>query len=61
MPASPKVLFQHLDDLNIAHKTAHHEALFSVEHSQKIRGDIAGCHNKNLYLRDKKKLNWLRP
>ena len=59
MPASPKVLFQHLDDLNIAHKTSHHEALFSVEQSQKIRGDIAGCHNKNLYLRDKKKLNWL--
>ena len=59
MPASPKVLFQRLNELNITHKTVHHEALFSVEQSQKIRGEIAGGHNKNLYLRDKKKLNWL--
>ena len=57
MPASPEVLFQRLDELCIAHKTAHHEALFTVEQSQKIRGEIAGSHNKNLFLRDKKKIN----
>ena len=51
MPASPEVLFQRLDELRIAHETAHHEALFTVEQSQKIRGEIAGSHNKNLFLR----------
>ena len=59
MPTSPEVLFQRLDELRITHKTTHHEALFTVEQSQKLRGKIEGAHNKNLFLRDKKKQNWL--
>ena len=59
MPASPEFLFHRLDKLGIAHKTAHHEALFTVEQSKIIRGKIVGSHNKNLFLRDKKKKNWL--
>ena len=45
--------------MGIAHKTTHHEALFTVEQSQEIREQIPGAHNKNLFLRDKKKQNWL--
>ena len=56
---SPEELFQRLDELGIAYKTTHHEALFTVEQSQEIRGKIPGAHNKNLFLRDKKKQNWL--
>ena len=59
MPTSPEELFQRLDELGINHKTTHHEALFTVEQSQNIRGQIPGAHNKNLFLRDKKKQNWL--
>ncbi len=59
MPASPEDLFQRLDELGIAHETTHHAALHTVEESQAIRGQIPGAHNKNLYLRDKKKRNWL--
>ena len=56
---SPEELFQRLDELGIAHKTTHHEAFFAVGRSQAIRGKIPGAHNKNLFLRDKKKQNWL--
>ncbi len=59
MPASPEDLFQCLDDLAIAHETTHHPALHTVSESQAVRGQIAGAHNKNLFLRDKKKQTWL--
>lgn len=59
MAATPEQLFQRLDALGIAHETTHHRALHTVAESQAIRGQIPGAHNKNLYLRDKKKRNWL--
>jgi Ala-tRNA(Pro) deacylase len=59
MPASSEDLFQRLDDLAIAHETAHHPALHTVGESQAVRGQILGAHNKNLFLRDKKKQTWL--
>ena len=59
MPTYPEELFLRLDELGIAHKTTHHEALFTVEQSQEIREKIPGAHNKNLFLRDKKKQKWL--
>ncbi|MBT4490424.1 MAG: prolyl-tRNA synthetase associated domain-containing protein [Rhodospirillaceae bacterium] len=59
MPARPEDLFQRLDELEIKHQTTHHPALHTVEESQAIRGQIPGAHNKNLFLRDKKKQNWL--
>jgi Ala-tRNA(Pro) deacylase len=59
MPASPEDLFQRLDDLAIAHETTHHPALHTVSESQAVRGQIPGAHNKNLFLRDKKKQTWL--
>lgn len=54
MPASPQDLFAYLDRLGIAHQTVSHPPLFTVEQSQALRGQIAGGHTKNLFLKDKK-------
>jgi Ala-tRNA(Pro) deacylase len=54
MPASPDDLFAFLDRLNIAHATVRHPPLFTVEESQSLRGQIAGGHTKNLFLKDKR-------
>ena len=32
----------------------HHDALFTVENSKKLRGRIIGAHSKNLFLKNKK-------
>lgn len=54
MPATPADLFAFLDRLGLAHKTVEHPALFTVEQSQSLRGQIPGGHTKNLFLKDKK-------
>jgi Ala-tRNA(Pro) deacylase len=54
MPATPDDLFAFLDRLGIAHPTVSHAPLFTVEQSQALRGQIAGGHSKNLFLKDKK-------
>src|ERR1700694_3038640 len=54
MPATPDELFAFLDRLGIAHRTATHPALFTVEQSRALRGQIPGGHTKNLFLKDKK-------
>jgi Ala-tRNA(Pro) deacylase len=54
MPATPDDLFAFLDRLGIAHTTVSHPALFTVEQSQSLRGQIPGGHTKNLFLRDKR-------
>ena len=54
MSVSPDDLFAFLDRLDIPHKTMRHPALFTVEQSQSLRGQIAGGHTKNLFLRDKR-------
>ena len=54
MPATPDELFAYLDRLGIAYRTVHHPALFTVEQSQALRGQIPGGHTKNLFLKDKK-------
>ena len=54
MPASPDDLFAFLDRLGIPHPTVTHAALFTVEESQALRGEIPGGHTKNLFLKDKK-------
>ena len=52
-------LFARLDELGLAHETVEHEALSPVEQSRALRGDLAGAHIKNLFLRDKKRRMWL--
>ena len=54
MPATPDELFAYLDTLGIAHKTVTHPAVFRVDESRELRGQIPGAHTKNLFLRDKK-------
>jgi Ala-tRNA(Pro) deacylase len=54
MPASPDDLFAYLQSLNIPHQTGWHTAVFTVEEARALRGESAGAHTKNLFLRDKK-------
>jgi Ala-tRNA(Pro) deacylase len=54
MPASPEQLFAYLDNLGIAHQTVSHPPVFTVEEARTLRGQVAGGHTKNLFLRDKK-------
>jgi len=51
---TPDQLFAFLDGLGIAHKTVTHPAVFTVEESRTLRGQLPGGHTKNLFLRDKK-------
>ena len=54
MPFSPDELFTYLDNLGVAHQTVRHPAVFTVEEARTLRGEVAGGHTKNLFLRDKK-------
>jgi Ala-tRNA(Pro) deacylase len=54
MPATPDDLFAYLDGLGIPHQSVSHPPLFTVVESRGLRGQIAGGHTKNLFLRDKK-------
>src|SRR5260370_23113308 len=54
MPATPAELFAYLDRLGIAHPTVTHPPVFTVEEARELRGQIAGAHTKNLFLRDKR-------
>src|SRR5579863_9607273 len=54
MPATPEDLFALLASLAIPTDTIEHPALFTVEESSALRGDIAGGHTKNLFVKDKK-------
>ena len=54
MPAAPSDLIAFLDSLGIASQTVDHPALHTVEDSRALRGDIAGGHTKNLFVKDKK-------
>ena len=59
LPTSPEVLLERLTALGIAYDLHHHEAVFTVQESEKIERDIKGTHCRNLFLRDKKKQNFL--
>jgi Ala-tRNA(Pro) deacylase len=54
MPTTPDQLFVNLDSLGIAHVTVKHPPVFTVDQAARLRGEIAGGHTKNLFLRDKK-------
>ncbi len=54
MPKTPADLFAFLDSLGISVSTVSHPPLFTVADSQALRGEIAGAHTKNLFLKDKK-------
>jgi len=54
MPAGRADLLAFLEAHGIATATVEHPPLFTVEQSQKLRGEISGGHTKNLFLKDKK-------
>lgn len=58
-PATAEQLYQRLAGLGIEVKTATHLPVFTVEEAKTHRGQIAGCHSKNLFLRNKKGAMWL--
>jgi Ala-tRNA(Pro) deacylase len=59
MPVSPDELLAYLDRLGIVHESVNHPPLFTVAQSRELRGQIAGAHTKNLFLRDKKGATFL--
>lgn len=59
LPTTPDRLFEILQELDIQYECHHHEAMFTVEQSSALKKDIPGVHCRNLYLRDKKKKNFL--
>ena len=54
MPKTPDDLFSLLSSLGIDVTTREHPPLYTVAESQALRGEIAGRHTKNLFLKDKK-------
>ncbi|MER8549928.1 prolyl-tRNA synthetase associated domain-containing protein [Mesorhizobium sp. M0684] len=54
MPKTEAELFAFLAGLGIEVSTRRHPPLFTVADSQALRGEIAGGHTKNLFLKDKK-------
>lgn len=52
-------LLKLLKSLNISYEIYHHEAVFTVAESDKIDLKIPGTHCRNMFLRDKKKKNFL--
>ena len=56
---NPQQLFARLDALGIAQRTVEHPPVFTVEEAKALRGNLAGHHIKNLFLRNKKEEMWL--
>jgi Ala-tRNA(Pro) deacylase len=54
MPKSSKDLMDYLENLGIKTSTIDHPPLHTVADSKALRGEIAGGHTKNLFVKDKK-------
>ena len=59
LPTTPEKLITLLDRLEIAYVMYRHPPLRTVEDSKAHRDNMPGLHIKNLYLRDRKKQNFL--
>lgn len=59
LPTGPQELFKLLKKLGIPYDLYRHEAVFTVAESAEADLDIPGTPCRNLYLRDKKKNNFL--
>jgi Ala-tRNA(Pro) deacylase len=59
MPTPPQTVLDRLTAMNIPFVLHHHPAVFTVEESEKFEHDIPGLHCRNLFLRDRKKNNFL--
>ena len=59
LPTTPETLMCSLTSLDIGYTTHTHPPLRTVDDAKTFRGDLQGAHIKNLYLRDRKKRNFL--
>ena len=59
LPTTPDTLMAVLSSLDISFTKHTHPPLRTVEDAKMFRGDLRGAHIKNLYLRDRKKQNFL--
>ncbi len=59
LPTTPAALMEKLSSLGIEFSTHHHVAVFTVAEAMAVERDITGAHCRNLFLRDKKKNNFL--
>ena len=59
MPTSPRQLMDRFEELGIPYDLHEHEAVFTVAESEKVDKKITACHTRNMYLRTKKKENYL--
>ncbi len=59
MPATEQELFDRLAELDIEYTTCRHPAVWTVEESRRLRGDMPGGHCKSLFLKDKKGVVYL--
>lgn len=59
LPTSPEQLMARLTDLGIAYRLHEHKAVYTVAEAMEVEHDIPGAHCRNLFLRDKKKKNFL--
>ena len=59
LPTPPERLMATLTSMDISFTTHTHPPLRTVEDAKAFRGDLQGAHIKNLYLRDRKKQNFL--
>ncbi len=59
MPATREELFARFEELGIETQTKDHAPVYTVDEARALRGEIAGGHCKNLFLKDKKGVLWL--
>lgn len=59
LPTTPETLLSVLEGLGIAYSFYRHRAVFTVAESEEVDAQIPGTHCRNLFLRDKKKNNFL--
>lgn len=59
LPTTPTALFEVFQALDIPYDLHHHKAVFTVAESSAIDTAISGTPCRNLFLRDKKKRNYL--
>lgn len=59
LPTTPELLIEKLQSFDVAFTSHYHPPLRTVEESKAYRDNMPGTHVKNLYLRDKKKRNYL--
>ena len=59
MSVTREKLLARLNGLGIKTETVDHPAVYTVQESKKLRGNLPGAHSKNLFLKDKKRRLWL--